>query len=345
MEPCWSAQSRTLESGRSVPPGKIPLSLPSCWLSSSCDHMASWGAGLRARGSEVDYVLHVMVLVAIYTILSVSLNLISGYTGLLSVAHAALFGVGSYVAALLALHFDAGLLLGLVCAAAGAALISLFVAAPSLRIRDDYFVLATFAFQVIAFSVMNNWVGVTGGPMGLPGIPQPSVFGIDIASHAQFLLLTGTFAAFALLLVRRLVRAPYGRVLKALREDEVFAQSMGKSITSYKLQVFVIGAALAAVAGTLYAHYITFIDPTSFTVQESIFMLAIVIVGGSGSIAGSVVGAALLVALPEALRFLGLPSSVAANVRQILYGALLVACMMFRPQGILGEFAFRRKQA
>jgi branched-chain amino acid transport system permease protein len=290
----------------------------------------------------VDYFLHVLILIAIYTILSVSLNLISGYAGLLSVTHAALYGVGAYIAALLALHFHTGFLLGVACAAAGAGVISVIVAAPSLRVHDDYFVLATFAFQVIAFSVMNNWINVTGGPMGLPGIPQPRIFGITISSHWQFLILTGVFAIAAVLLVRRLVNSPFGRTLKAIREDEVFAQALGKNVMRYKLEVFVIGGALAAVAGTFYAHYITFIDPTSFTVMESIFILAIVIVGGSGSIAGSVIGAVLLVALPEALRFLGMPSSVAANMRQILYGALLVIMMMFRPQGMLGEYAFRK---
>lgn len=291
----------------------------------------------------MDYLLHVLILIAIYSILSVSLNLISGYAGLLSVAHAALFGVGAYVAALLALHFHVNFLVGLICAAAGAGLVSLLVAAPSLRIHDDYFVLAAFAFQVIAFSVMNNWVGLTGGPMGLPGIPQPTILGLTISSHGAFLAFAGAFVVLGVLLVRRLVRAPFGRVLRAIREDEIFAQSLGKNVTRYKLQVFMIGGALAGVAGTLYAHYITFIDPTSFTVTESIFILAMVIVGGSGSVAGSVIGAVLLVSLPEALRFLGLPSSVAANIRQILYGTLLVVFMMFRPQGILGEFAFHRK--
>jgi branched-chain amino acid transport system permease protein len=290
----------------------------------------------------VDYLLHILILIGIYTILSVSLNLISGYTGLLSVAQAALYGVGAYIAALLALHFHLPFLVGLVCAALGAAVISVIIAAPSLRVHDDYFVLATFAFQVIAFGVMNNWVNFTGGPMGLPGIPQPVIFGITISTHWQFLFLAAILAALAVLLVRCLVRAPFGRVLRAIREDEVFAQSLGKNVIKYKLLVFVIGGALAAVAGALYAHYISFIDPTSFTVQESIFILAIVIVGGSGSIAGSIVGAVALVALPEALRFIGLPSSIAANVRQILYGGALVACMMFRPQGILGEFSFRK---
>lgn len=291
----------------------------------------------------MDYLLHILILIAIYVTVSVSLNLISGYAGLLSVAHAALFGLGAYVAALLALHYHTNFFLGVLCAGVGAGGVALVIAAPSLRVHDDYFMLTTFAFQVIAFSVMNNWVRLTGGPMGLPGIPQPSVFGLVISSQAQFLTVTVAFAAVSVLVIRRLVRSPFGRVLKAIREDEVFAQSLGKNVTRYKLQVFVIGGALAAMAGTLYAQYITFIDPTSFTVQESIFMLAIVIVGGSGSIAGSVVGAALLVALPEVLRFVGMPSTIAANMRQIIYGAALVACMMFRPHGILGEFAFRRR--
>jgi len=138
------------------------------------------------------------------------------------------------------------------------------------------------------------------------------------------------------------VNSPFGRVLKGLREDEVFTQSLGKNVTRHKLAAFLIGGALAGVAGALYAHYVSFIDPTSFTVGESIFMLTIVIVGGTGSIIGSVVGAELLVIVPEALRFLGVPSAIAANLRQILYGALLIAFMLLRPQGILGEFTLAK---
>jgi branched-chain amino acid transport system permease protein len=147
-------------------------------------------------------------------------------------------------------------------------------------------------------------------------------------------------AVLSFWLLCRLVRAPFGRVLRAIREDEVFTQSLGKSVTGFKVKAFVIGAALAAVAGSLYAIYITFIDPTSFTVQESIFMLAIVIVGGAGNLWGSVIGAVVLVSLPELLRFVGLPSAIAANVRQILYGGLLVVMMLWRPQGLLGEYRF-----
>ena len=180
--------------------------------------------------------------------------------------------------------------------------------------------------------------------MGLPGIPLPVIFGWEVSSHLAFLLLVGLCCALALWVCYRVVRSPFGRVLKAIREDEVFAQSVGKNVAAYKVLVFVIGAAIAAMAGAIYAYYISFIDPTSFTVMESIFIISIVIIGGAGSLTGPVMGAAVLVTLPELLRFIGLPSSVAANVRQILYGGLLVAFMLWRPHGFLGEYSFQKQE-
>jgi branched-chain amino acid transport system permease protein len=288
----------------------------------------------------MEYLLHIFILIGIYIIAAASLNLVAGYTGLLSVAHAAFYGVGAYVVALMGLKLGVSFWISLPCAMLVAALLGAIVAMPSLRLHDDYFVLATFGLQVIATSVMNNWVEFTGGPLGLPGIPQPTLFGITLSAHWQMLLLVWMLAALSFWVLCRLVRAPFGRVLRAIREDEVFSQSLGKSVTGFKVKAFVISAALAAVAGSLYAVYITFIDPTSFTVQESIFMLAIVIVGGAGNLWGSVIGAVVLVALPELLRFVGLPSAIAANMRQILYGSLLVVMMLWRPQGLLGEYRF-----
>ena len=289
--------------------------------------------------------MHILILIGIYVILSASLNLIAGYTGLLSIAHAAFYGVGAYVAALMALKLHSPFLVNIICAVVLSGLLGALVGIPSLRIRDDYFVIATFAFQVITFSVLNNWVSVTAGPMGLPGIPQPTVFGLKITSHVSFLVLVGVFCALILWATQRIVRSPFGRVLKAIREDEVFSQAAGKNVAAYKVLVFVIGAGMAAVAGVMYAYYVSFIDPTSFTVMESIFILSIVIIGGAGSLWGPVVGAVVLVALPELLRFIGLPSSVAANLRQIIYGGLLVGFMMWRPRGFLGEYAFHGKEA
>jgi len=291
----------------------------------------------------MEYLIHILILIGIYTILSVSLNLIAGYTGLISIAHAAFYGVGAYVAALMALHLQSPFLLNIICAIILSGLLGALIGIPSLRIRDDYFVISTFAFQVITFSIMNNWVSFTGGPMGLPGIPQPMIFGLAISSHLGFLLLVGFSCAVVLWISQRLIQSSFGRVLKAIREDEVFAQAVGKNVASYKVLVFVIGAGMASVAGVMYAYYISFIDPTSFTVMESIFIISIVIIGGAGSFWGPVAGAVLLVTLPEALRFVGMPSAIAANMRQIIYGGLLVAFMMWRPQGLMGKYSFQKE--
>jgi branched-chain amino acid transport system permease protein len=292
---------------------------------------------------RMAYLLHILILIGIYVILAESLNLIAGYTGLLSIAHAAFYGVGAYVAALLALRFAAPVWLTLPAALAAAAVLGVVVAWPGLRVRDDYFVIATFAFQIIVFSVMNNWVALTGGPLGLPGIPRPELFGWVVNEHWEFLVVVAVVAGLTVFVSWRLVRSPFGRVLRAIREDEVFAAAVGKNVAWFKTTVFMVGGAMAAVGGCLYAYYITFIDPTSFTVMESIFIISIVIVGGAGSLRGAALGAVVLVVLPEALRFVGLPNAVAANLRQIFYGLLLILFMMFRPQGLIGEFGFRRK--
>jgi branched-chain amino acid transport system permease protein len=290
----------------------------------------------------MEYLLHILILIGIYTVLTISLDLLAGHTGLLSIAHAAFYGLGAYASALLAVEKGAPFLVGVVAGMATAAAVSLMVSLPSLRLHDDYFVIATFGFQVILFSVFNNWVGVTRGPLGIPGIPRPTVFGIAFRSHSEFLILAGIFVLLAYFVVMRLTNGPYGRVLRAIREDEVYAQALGKNTFRFKVAAFAVSAALAASAGSLYAHYITYIDPTSFTTMESILVISMVIIGGAGSLWGPPLGAVVLVVLPEALRFIGMPASIAANLRQILYGGLLVLFMIARPRGLVGRYGFER---
>lgn len=290
----------------------------------------------------MDYILHILILIGIYSIVTISLDLLVGYTGLLSIAQAAFYGIGAYTTALLTLQAGTSFWLAVPAGMVVAAIVGYLIAIPSLRTHDDYFVITTFAFQVIIFSILNNWVSFTGGPLGLPGIPTPSFFGISLSSKASFLSLVVIIGALVLCLCHLLVNSPFGRVLKAVREDEIFAQSLGKDVMGYKVAAFVISAAVASIAGGLYAVYISYIDPTSFTVMESIFMISIVIIGGAGSLKGSIIGSAVLISLPEALRFVGMPNSIAANMRQILYGLLLVIFMMFRPQGLIGRYSFGR---
>lgn len=290
----------------------------------------------------MEYVLHILILVAIYITLAVSLDLLAGRMGLLSVAQAAFYGLGAYTSALLAVQFGVPFFVGVLAGMTVAVMISFVVSLPSLRLHDDYFVIATFGFQMILFSIFNNWMNLTRGPLGIPGIPQPVIFGWHVTSHLDFLILAAAFACFAYFVVYRLTSSPFGRVLHAIREDEVFAEAHGKNTLYFKVTAFAVSAALAASSGSLYASYITYIDPTSFTVMESILIISMVIIGGAGSLWGPLIGAFVLVTLPEALRFVGLPDSVAANLRQIIYGSLLVIMMMFRPRGLVGKYGFNK---
>ena len=290
----------------------------------------------------MSYLLHILILINIYSILAIALNLLSGYTGLLSICQAAFWGVGAYVTALLTLNLGIAWLPSLLIGMILSGILAIGVGIVSLRFRNDYFIIATFAFQILAYNIMLNWIDLTQGPLGLPGIPQPKVFGWTISSHFNFYVLSMIFLILTFITIRRIVTAPFGRVLRAIREDEKYTEGQGKNVTSFKVLAFVVGAMFSALAGSIYASYIKYIDPSSFTVMESIFILAIVIIGGSGNIWGSILGASVLISIPELLRLVGLPASVSANIRQILYGLFLVILMIWRPQGFVGHILFKR---
>lgn len=284
------------------------------------------------------YLVHIAVITGITAILAMSLNLVVGSTGLLSVAHAAFYGIGAYGAAL-AIK-DAGLPF---LAAMGVAVLASMAAAAAIgvvlsRFDGDYYALASLGFNVIVIGVMKNWRSVTRGPLGIPGIHRPEIFGVAFTTPEAMLALTVVAAVLTYLACAYVTSSPFGRVLNAIREDEVAAQSLGYRTTHYKLAVSVIAAGLAGLAGGLFATYITYIDPTLFLVDFSILLLAMTILGGLGNVAAGAVGAAVLVLLPEALRFLGLSPDIAAQSRQLVYGLLLVLLMRFRPRGLMGDY-------
>lgn len=290
------------------------------------------------------YALHLLIIVSVYGILGLSLNLVAGCTGLLTVAHAALFGVGAYTAAILTksgTSFPVAVAAG-ICLSC---IFAVFIAVAATRVRGDYFVIASFGFQMAFSQVANNWISLTGGPAGVVGIPALEFFGWRATARSSAAVVAVLIASVCCLASSVISRSQIGRVLRTIREDEILAQAFGHDVRLLKIFVFVVGAAMAAVAGALYASYMSFIDPTSFSVSESIFMLTIVMLGGAGSMLGSVVGAVFLVILPEALRFVGMPADVAANMRQIIYGGMLVVLMIYRPRGAFGEFSFRGAQS
>lgn len=289
----------------------------------------------------MEYLLHILIISGIYIILTLSLNLILGYTGIPALGHIAFACVGAYTSSLLALNYGISPWIGLLIGACFASLLGIIIGFPSMRLKGDYLALATFGFGVIVYSISKNWVDLTRGPMGLPGIPKFSVLGFELQPVWAYLILVIAFVFITTFIINRIVDSPFGRNLRSIREDEIASLSIGKNINKYKLIVFVVGAFFAGIAGSLYAHYITFIDPSSFTMMESIAILLMVVFGGMGTIKGSFIGALVLVIFPEMLRFLGMPSSVAAPLRQMIYGLLLIILMLKRPQGIIGQYRFK----
>jgi branched-chain amino acid transport system permease protein len=286
----------------------------------------------------MEYFIHLAILFGIYAILALSLNLIVGYTGLLSITHAAFYGIGAYAVAILLSEHGWSFFPALGVAVVVSGLASLLIGIVMSRFKDDYYSLASFGFNIIVFSIMLNWQDLTRGPLGIPGIDRPQLFSVNFIDNFNFLLLVVVLLLLVYLLCRFVVKSSFGRVLKAIREDEQAIRVFGYSTHYYKLVIFMIGAMIAGIAGGLFASYITFIDPSTFTLNESIFILSIIILGGLASLRGSIIGALFLILLPEALRFVGFPNDIAAQMRQVVYGLMLILLMLYRPQGVFGEF-------
>lgn len=289
------------------------------------------------------YILHLFILICFYTLLSQSLNLSAGFTGLISLAHAGFYGIGAYVTAILSVKFGVSFWLSIPFAMLISGTIAFIVSLIALRTIEDYFIICTLGIQVILFSIMNNWMGLTRGPLGIPGIPSISLFGFNLDSKISFLALSLLFVSLIWFMLRNISKSGFGKTLTAISEDEIYSQSIGKNVYLSKTVSFTLSAMFAAIPGTLYAHYISYIDPSSFTVNESIFILSIVIIGGLGNLTGSFLAAAFLVLLPEALRFVGMPDSIAANMRQIIYGLILVIVMMTGKNGVKELFTSKPK--
>jgi len=283
----------------------------------------------------MEYLLHVLILICIYGIAIVGLSVAVGYAGMVPITQAAFFGVGAYATALLSLRLGAPFWVCVPVSILSALTTGAIVGLGSVRLRDDLFVLATFGFQIIVFELLNNVVALTNGPMGLAGIPPAALFGIDLQSQASYLMTSVLALALAIVTARRLTASPFGTVLRAMQNDDVLAQSLGRRTSVRRIQALSISAGFAGLGGALYAYHISFVDPTTFTVSESVLLLTAVIIGGAGSSAGALLGTVILVGLPEMLRMTPLPASTAADLRQLLYGALLVIFMLRRPRGIV----------
>ncbi len=286
----------------------------------------------------MEYLIHLAILFTIYAILGISLNLVVGYTGLLSVTHAAFYGVGAYASAILMTELGVNFFVAVIFSIILSMAVSFLIGFVMSKFESDYYALASFGFNVIVFSILLNWQDLTRGPLGIPGIGRPEIFGFVFRDNLTFLVLSALFMIIVYICARYVTKSSFGRALKAIRDDEKALQVFGYNTLQYKLVIFMISAGMAAIAGALFASYITFIDPSTFALPESIFILAIIILGGLANLEGSLLGALFLILLPEIMRFVGFPTDIAAQMRQVVYGALLVFLMIYRPQGLKGEY-------
>jgi branched-chain amino acid transport system permease protein len=276
------------------------------------------------------YYVHVTIMAGIFTILALSLNLLLGYTGQLSLGHAAFFGIGAYTSALLALKLEWPFWIGLPAAALAAGLAGWAIGRLALKVRGAYFVLVTISFAGVISLVSVNWMELTNGPLGLPGVPAPELAGISFRTKSAYYYLVLLAAAVAYLVCHRLVHSRLGRAFLALRENEALAESVGVDPVRTLVLAAVVSAALAGVAGSLYAHYTRFVSPEVFLFSYTVTMVIMVVAGGKGTLLGPVVGALLFTVLPEALR-----EAMAWQWQMLAYGVLLVVLVYFLPRGIV----------
>lgn len=277
------------------------------------------------------YIVNVAILCLLYAILSLSLNLVTGFMGITTLGHAAFYGVGAYTAAILSTRFGFSFLVTFVLAAIVASVFGLLLGAPTLRVSGRYLTIVTIGFCEITRLVELNWVELTRGPMGIPRIPAPELFGYKMSTPTAKYYIALVLLVLTVVLVYNITNSRIGRCISATKGDGLAASAMGIDTAKYKLMVFVISGAIAGLAGAFYAHYMSFVDPNSFSYDQSVLILSMTILGGLGSIQGSIIGAIALIVLPELLRDF-------VQWRQVIYGLILAVMVIYKPNGLLGGF-------
>ena len=284
----------------------------------------------------MNFFLSYLILAEIFAIMALSTNFLVGIIGIFSVSQAALMGVGAYAYAGLAM---AGLPfpIALLVAVTLCALLNVVTSLPALRLAGDYFVITSFGLQFIATAVFVNWVQVTGGSTGIAGIPAPAVLGVSFEEPQYFVILSSLALGLAALAYTLLMRSSYGRVLHAVRLNELAAGAVGRNVLKMKLGISAVSGVYAGLAGALYAVFMSYIDPSSFDIQLSMLILTMLVIGGARTLAGSVIGPFLLLMIPQVLALVHIPPELLGPTRALAFGALLVVFMLWRPQGIAGR--------
>jgi branched-chain amino acid transport system permease protein len=282
------------------------------------------------------FIANILILIGIYMILAVSLNLALGFAGLLNLGHIAFFGIGAYTSALLMRHFDIPFVLAFLAAGVVAGFFGFILMWATKKLKGDYLALATLGFSFVVYSLLLNLQGLTRGALGIPGIEKPSFFGFVVSGN-DYLIFVAVVAIISIAIMAKIIHSPWGRLLQATRDDELGLRVLGKDTGKLKYKAMMISAFFAGIAGSLFAHYITYIEPSNFYLTDLILILTIVIVGGIASIRGSIVATIVILLIPEALRFVDLPGSIVGPVRQIIYAVILIGVLIYKPRGLFGR--------
>ena len=279
-----------------------------------------------------------MNLALVFVALTVSLNIILGFGGMVSMGHAVFFCLGGYISTILTMSLEVNFLVGMVVAMVATGLVGGMLAGPFIKIKEEYLILFTLAFQMVAYHLMLSLINITGGDSGIFGVPGARIMAYAPETPQGFLPITILFVVGVYYVALKLTRSPFGRVLKGIREDDMAVASLGKSVLQFKVIVFMVGTGLAAAAGSIFAHYSRFINPTIGSLDESILLIAMVALGGAANLWGSAVGAFILIVIPELLTFIPGASDLIIPLRSLIYGLLLIFFMRFRPEGIIPEY-------
>jgi branched-chain amino acid transport system permease protein len=271
-----------------------------------------------------NYLLHITIEACVLSTLAVSLNFMAGYCRLVPLGQLTFYAIGSYSAALLAAATPLGYALAIPAALCVAGCVAVVESAATARLKNDEFAIATFAMHIAFWTLLMNWRGLTRGPLGIGDIPPLTLGGYSFDDPPKLVLFAVVLLAVSLLVIFRLKHRPFGFLMRMVRDDEELARNFGRDVIRLRTSVWIVAALIAAMAGLLQASYVGYINPVSFSSMESTVLLAVVILGGVGTFWGPVIGAFVMTCIPEALRFIGLPTAQAANIRQILLGIVLI---------------------
>jgi branched-chain amino acid transport system permease protein len=284
----------------------------------------------------LQYLSHLLILVGIYAVLGLSFQLTLGYTGLLNLGFIVFYGLGAYTSTLLTVH-GVSFPVSFVLAGGVPMLFAFLIALLVNRLQGDYLALVTMGISFIVYAVLMNWTSLTQGPQGIAGIGTPVFFGLALGSKYSYLVFVLLLVSFCYFTLKRILGSPFGKVLEAIRGDELAVRTLGKNVLKMKMIALGLSGFFAGLAGSAYAHYISYIDPDSFAFLQLGPVLAIVMIGGLASLHGTLLAALIIVILPESLRFINLPASVLGPARQMLYAATVLLIIMYRPKGISGR--------